>query len=338
MAQEVRQTPLRRGQRFRPGMLLELETPPKRIRIEDALLSTLEVQIVRKKTLQDYTWTARQFLKWAGHRARYWDELTSEHVAEYERFLWNCGFAADTVRLRIAIVRKTAGWMSRAHGFLNICEGFRLRRRQGDVRVASDRVLSIAQVCELLAWLEQSERPARRELALAVALQGLAGLRLTEALRLRWDDVDWEAGTVTIQGVVKNRYSARCIPIAHRVRECLEGAEKRAERLLCRFAAWTSLGHAIGREMRLWSQERSVPPKDLRKTVPTAAAAGDWDSLYVNRYLGHAPQTIKERYYQRVAPERLISLLREHVVAHIDREVGFVAGECAQVIPLRLEA
>ncbi len=54
-----------------------------------------------------------------------------------------------------------------------------------------------------------------------IALQGLAGLRLTEAMRLTWDKVDFDLRLIEISGEVKTDSSARLIPICARVEEAL---------------------------------------------------------------------------------------------------------------------
>ena len=67
--------------------------------------------------------------------------------------------------------------------------------------------------------------------------------------------------------------------------------------------------------------QRPIPPKDLRNTLPTEATNGGWDGYFVNRYLGHSPQTMAERHYHGEVSrngESMIDLLRKHVVCHID--------------------
>ncbi len=58
-----------------------------------------------------------------------------------------------------------------------------------------------------------------------VAFQALAGLRVTEAIRLTWDRVDLEAGLIEISGITKTDSSKRVIPVAVRVLEALKRAQ-----------------------------------------------------------------------------------------------------------------
>jgi len=65
--------------------------------------------------------------------------------------------------------------------------------RPGTKRLTEPRYLTIAQIERLLGGLTDTFRPI-------VALCAFAGLRISEALGLRWRDVDLKAGTVTVAG------------------------------------------------------------------------------------------------------------------------------------------
>ena len=53
--------------------------------------------------------------------------------------------------------------------------------------------------------------------------------------------------------------------------------------------------------MLRWNPEAAIPPMNLRKTIPTAADIGGWDSKNVDRHLGHAGISMKENRYQKPA-------------------------------------
>jgi len=48
-----------------------------------------------------------------------------------------------------------------------------------------------------------------------VLLQGLCGLQLQEAVRLRVNNVNLDDATITIEGDVKNKWHVRKIPVPH---------------------------------------------------------------------------------------------------------------------------
>ena len=88
------------------------------------------------------------------------------------------------------------------------------------------------------------------------------------------------------------------------------------------FATFTNYSHALYREMRRWNPDIAIKPKDLRNTIQTASIDGSWYGYYVQRYVGHAPNSIGERHYHGDKGKRLIQLYRIHVVAHIEEELG----------------
>lgn len=101
--------------------------------------------------------------------------------------------------------------------------------RPGTARQTEPRYLTAAEVATLLATMGDSFRPI-------AACAAYAGLRASEALGLRWQDVDFKAGTLTVDGQlgpdgtrvpVKTVASAATVPMlpplaaelrAHRVR------------------------------------------------------------------------------------------------------------------------
>ena len=143
----------------------------------------------------------------------FWDEIRFEHIQAYKKSLIDRRLAFDTIRLYLVPVRRTSTWMTSnwPRLYSNICIGLRLSKH--DVAPAKyddnygNPYLPLPQVVELLDWLSRS--PIRDRLTAGVALQGLAGLQMQEALRLTWENVDFENETITIDGVVKNRFRIR---------------------------------------------------------------------------------------------------------------------------------
>lgn len=62
--------------------------------------------------------------------------------------------------------------------------------------------LSVEEVRRLTLWLSQDPRSVARDLPDLVSFLLATGLRIGEALAVRWSDLDLEAGTVDIQGTV----------------------------------------------------------------------------------------------------------------------------------------
>lgn len=150
-----------------------------------------------------------------------------------------------------------------------------------------------------------------------IALQGMVGLRLTEAFRLKWDSVDLDSGLVTIQGQVKGRMALRRIPIPELVMVILGEAERSGDRVLAPYSEHGNYAKAVARCLRSWNAGLHREPKGLRRTLESEAAARGWEGYAFNRYLGRAPGSIAERHYIAVG-SKLVDLLREQVTRRID--------------------
>jgi integrase len=62
--------------------------------------------------------------------------------------------------------------------------------------------LTIEQVRTIRTWLQSDKKAMDRDLPDLVAFMVATGLRIGEALAVRWDDLDLEAGTVEVRGTV----------------------------------------------------------------------------------------------------------------------------------------
>ncbi len=300
------------------------------IRISDALFRSAESRNWSEYTRQSDATSSEYFLDWVDRKGlTFWHELRFEHVQQYRKCLLERGLAYDTIRLYLVPVRRTAMWMSMnwPKDYVNICQGLRLSRR--DVCSTSyneeegNLFLPIASVLDFLDWLTRDEEWDR--LSVGVALQGLAGLQLQEALRLTWDKVNIPEQSITIDGFVKNQYRIRKIPIVNTVLWILRRARsgtRSSGRLIPHFSAYDSYSPALKRAFRESKQGIVIKPKDLRNTIQTAAIDGGWYGYYVQRYVGHAPATIGERHYHGDQGKRLFPLFQEKVVAHIEEEIG----------------
>ncbi|HJQ87375.1 MAG TPA: tyrosine-type recombinase/integrase [Propionibacteriaceae bacterium] len=64
------------------------------------------------------------------------------------------------------------------------------------------RALSVAETCQLRAWLSNDDKARERDLPDLVDMLLATGLRVGEALAVTWDAVDLSAGTVEVRGTV----------------------------------------------------------------------------------------------------------------------------------------
>ena len=172
-------------------------------------------------------------------------------------------------------------------------------------------------------WLARDKN--RDRLTVGVALQGLVGHQLQEALRLTWGKVNFSDETITIDGVVKNPYRIRKIPVPRVVVWLLRRSKSESNYVGLPYEIYSEFHHychAVRCELRRWNPKVDIKPKDLCNTIQTAAIDGGWYGYYIQRYVGHAPATIGERHYHGDQGKRLIPLFKEKVVVYLEAEIA----------------
>lgn len=330
-----------------------LHTPPRE---EDQGFPRIEIGEALRRSSLERNWTASQrqndeysctyFLDFVDRLGLvYWHELRFEHVSAYVKELSDRGRAYDTIRLYLSPVRRAARWAACnwPRHYVNICTNLKISNDKARFHSYDEEfgnpVLLVHQVLDFLEWLVGSKKWNR--LAAGVALQGLAGLQLQEALRLCWGNVDFDSGTITIDGEVKNRFRIRRLPVCGVVlwllrwhRRSFEVRTPNDNRVLRQYQRYEGYSDAVRKALALWDPKVALKPKDLRNTLQTAAIDGGWYDYYLKRYVGHAPTTIGERHYFGDQGKRLIPLFQEKVVKHIEAEIStWDAPEPCLILP-----
>lgn len=271
------------------------------------------------------------FLEWVDKMGLvYWEDLRFEHLQSYYKHLVQKEMSYDGVRLYLIPIRRTAFWMAAnwPKQYVNFGQSFRLSKTDFCSTNYSDEkgnpFLSIHEALDFLVWLLKDAN--KINLAIGVALQTLVGLQMQEALRLTWEKINPVEGTIIIEGVVKNQFRIRKIPIPKLVIDLLQfyrGQNDRDSNLVVSgYATFVNYSHALRREFGRWKPNLELKPKDLRNTLQTTAIDNGWYGFYVQRYVGHAPTTIGERYYHGNQGWRLIPLYKEHVVKNVEQEIA----------------
>ncbi|HUT24723.1 MAG TPA: tyrosine-type recombinase/integrase [Sumerlaeia bacterium] len=301
--------------------------------VKTALGEAIGASRGRNGTKAHYALLANQFLDWLEARfpgVTQWRDVKPLHLQEYIRWSEEKGAAFDTIRLRLVPVKMAARYM--ADNFPESCRD--ISRRVRLPKRAKREPSAVPDGDEVGIFL--SYLAARRPDIFPIALlQALAGLRVLEALSIREQDVDFEAGTVTIAEtpihIPKTPESCPTIPVYAPILEALRtatGARKvihdRGFLFLTRYGRpWTRNGYgdAVRRMFRQCGRDkgieslRSLRPRELRAAFATLARTLGADSRVVQAYLGQAPSDILGRSYERMTLERL----RGEVVDHLDQ-------------------
>lgn len=150
---------------------------------------------------------------------------------------------------------------------------------------------------ELRRLLEEARRRGFYHYAL-VALCGLCGLRVSEALSLRWADIDFEGGFVVVRAGKGAR--GRKVPAPRQLLEYLKfyfSGSRPESRVINRSYAWA---WQVVREMGERALGKPVSPHVLRHTYATLLLKRGVDVRTVQEVLGHASLATTAAYLHSV--------------------------------------
>lgn len=210
--------------------LVKVGLVPKRAAAECATLGAfLESYIAGRTDVKDSTVTAwghtkRYLLQFFGADKRLGD-VTPGDAEAWRLYLAREGLAENTVRRRCGVARQFfRGALRRrliAENPFGDMKGCAVRgNRERDYFVSREEADKVLEACPDAQW------------RLLFALSRFGGLRCpSEHLALRWSDVDWERGRLTIQCIKTAHHgkTTRDIPIFPELRPHLEAVREEAE-------------------------------------------------------------------------------------------------------------
>lgn len=285
------------------------------LEIAEVFARWIDTKTVSLHTEQVYREGIRRFLEWVEARGcRKWSDLSRGALQEYLGTLRQ--YQANYKKNLWKPIRGASLWASLEwpDAFRDVAA--RIQIKTTTPQFPDDKtaltLVEAAEFCEALAESEEGRR-----ILPGVALQALAGLRLTEAFRLQWSSVHLETGIVIIQGQVKGRDSVRRVPVPNFVLDVLEATPRSEERILAEYCDFRNYGHAVAKCLKRWRPDLKLEPKGLRRTLESEAARRGWAGYAFNRFLGRAPGSIAERHYISVGSD-LVDLLREQVTERIN--------------------
>jgi len=310
----------------RPGnRRWRMPAQPDLIRISDMLARSAAAKQWQSDTAVVERKYAEYFLQFVDRIGlHYWEDLRYEHVEQYIDNMQKRDLSAQTIIHYMKPVRRAAMWASQnwPERYRDICAGIRLKPKRKSIVYdpdAGNPALSIAEVLDLVQYFYS--HPIYHPISVGVALQGLCGLQLKEAYRLRWNDVDLANETITIHGEVKNAYRVRQIPVPSVVLWLLRNTERHSDQVISGYKGYSYYSMAVKRCMYEWNPEKYIAAKDLRNTIQTAAVEGGWYGYYLQRYVGHSPRSIGERHYVADKGETLLRHFRDKVLVNVEEQI-----------------
>jgi integrase len=298
----------------------------------------------------DWLYQQTRFLEWLARShptVTHWHQVTRQIVKDYLRRYE--GRSPNHRRLTLQPVIQTAGYLEREFQMPNVTRKLGI----GNANVRETPTVFLADVVSLADFLK--DRHPRLEVG--VALQGLAALRLTEALRITWGKVDLRHGIIEVSGETKTSWSNRTIPVAARVHDALRRAweirpnakvvDPQAPVVVSpkgrSYMAGTTSYHNYTKDLRKavkeWNAEVGWRVKDLRNAVPTALAMAGLACDASEQYMGHAPKGITARHYiprlsavtkgEKAAFAHAMQVFKTPVVEHIEH---LASGSEAEIL------
>ena len=284
--------------------------------IAEGLAEAIGLANTLEATRKERARRAMKFVEWlAEHHpgVKTWDQLRPGMVQAYAVQLERAGKAFDTVRLDVAPIKLT--WRYMADNYPDLVRPMpRIKLTPAPPREIE--CLEPAEVAVLLEWL----RDNAPNLWPMACLQALAGLRMLEAARLREQDVDLAAKTVTVTDTgfhrPKTRSSYRTIPVCDEVVASLRVAMT-AQKIKpatgelftnSRGDLWqrTALGHRWTNTLRRFVRHTDnprfaqIPARKLRAAFVTMAGLLGVPDRLLKVYVGHSPGDILGAHYRRV--------------------------------------
>jgi len=324
---------------FKPDDTTSTDEP---LPIGQAFLTARNQTNRRASSLIDWDASATRFMTWLSGthlRAKDWQNVTREIVLEYRQFLKSK--AANTQRIYLNPICQTSRYWADVRGYRDVARNLKLSHC---LKTAPAEV-DLPEILSLLDWLRDFRGKEKKSgkildfsrLEIGIALQALAGLRVTEVLRLTFQHVDLRHGTVCIDGETKNSYSARIIPVPKRAMEALQRVVTVHPCPASSYPVMTTvLGtpyahhnhyrNAVERALETWCREtgKTRPAwkvKDLRNLVPTLAVLKGFYGETVEQFLGHSPRGVTARHYLPRLATLGKGVFRSGVVCHIDAAV-----------------
>ncbi|WP_345321874.1 tyrosine-type recombinase/integrase [Novipirellula rosea] len=236
----------------------------------------LKINFFSFNTQSNYRSYLKSFLRWFGNAPH---AITREHVRDYLAYLVDAGLDSSTVSGHLSAIRTIFDKMC----FREITLGIATPRKPKRKPV----ILSTAEVQRLL-----QATPSLRD-KLCLGLMYATGMRVSEVVRLRYRDIDFDRGMISVwQGkgradrsvTLPNSYRPllKSLGDQHDASEYVFPSEKRGRHLSPRTAE-----RMMARAVNIAEIKKHATPHTLRHCFATHSYENGCDIRRIQRALGH---------------------------------------------------
>lgn len=299
-----------------PGMKAKAEHG---LSVREALVEAVRAMGGDKRVKADYTYTANAFRAWLMEHypaVHEWSDVRPSMIKAWVESSKD-KVAHATLANRLKPIRHVSSyWAAEFPGkYQDVVKAARIKLQRPPANPVP--ALDANQLLSFLDWLKKNA-PALHTMAVVC---GLTGLRMKEAAYLRYCDIDFAAGTITVAKTLhhtpKTRSSYRIIPVCGTVLQALRKHTSQAavvsidpEGEIFLHSKGRPWGHGglIGAwrdAMKVARQSLDLPgsfkARNLRASFVTLATRAGSDYRALRRYVGHTPGDMLGEHYQHVS-------------------------------------
>lgn len=262
--------------------------------------------------------TLHPFVGWCVQQELTPEKVEPEHLADYRRHLRARGLAQSSIRVAMVHLRVFFRYLHRRDGLATDPAAL---MESGRVVRDIPETLSAEAVNRLLSSVDPSDIPyGARDRAMLEMLYG-SGLRVSELVSLRADQVDWDEGFLRVQG---KGGKTRFVPLGGVAAEALRSYLRYARQHLLREGQraatlfLSNRGSALSRD-RVWQIikqrarsagiDENVYPHMMRHSFATHLLENGADLRVIQDMLGHADLATTQ-IYTHVERKRLVNTVR----------------------------
>ncbi|MCR9118027.1 MAG: site-specific integrase [bacterium] len=249
----------------------------------------MKIRCYQQKTIKAYINALRVFLRWRGGMPH---EVSSENVRDYLETLVDGGGSSSWVSINLSAIRTAFDKMCGR----SITLGLQTPRRPKRLPT----VLSKQEVAKIL-----QAAPTLRD-KLLLGLMYATGLRVSEVVRLKWMDLDFDRRTVTVRRGKHQTDRQVMLPesfapllqslsknaVANEFLFCSEAARKTKidgspMQIAGRHLSPRTAQRAVGRAAKIAGVNKPVTPHTLRHAFATHLLENGTDIRFIQKLLGH---------------------------------------------------
>jgi integrase/recombinase XerD len=273
----------------------------------------LKSSTAAKNTIESYLRTLHKFEKFLDCCGKICEAeaIRQQEITEFLAACEDAGEKKTSIILRLMICKKFFGWLKKERIIAeDPTAGIPVPKEKHRI----PRYLSVAQIENLLAQPDTETATGLRDRALLELIYS-AGLRITEALSVELEDIDWQQGFIYVRNAKGGK--PRCVPIGKTASEWLQKHILEGRRKLetdCSSLLFLSRdGKQLSRQsaaaaIRAYTRSAGLPiwvtAHSLRHACATLMLEGGAKLPYIQEMLGHAVME-STRIYLAVRSEEL---------------------------------